>query len=90
MADWYDPLLFTWFDQFFMINLNQYSYYTLNPIHGGGEGQFETTFSDIFRTFKWVHAQFWKFLTFPKNQKQKIWNKSNYDFFATTPLGGGI
>ena len=30
----------------------------VNPIHGGRGGQFDTTFSDISRTFKRVHDSF--------------------------------
>ena len=54
-----------------------------------GGCQFDTTFSDISRTFKRVHVQFWNFLTFPKYQKQKFWKNSNYDFFTPTPSEGG-
>ena len=42
-----------------------------------GGCQFDTTFSDISRTFKRVHVQFWNFLTFPKYQKQKFWKILN-------------
>ena len=46
-----------------------------------GGCQFDTTFSDISRTFKRVHVQFWNFLTFPKYQKQKFWKNFNSNFF---------
>ena len=54
-----------------------------------GGGQFDTTFSEISRTFKRVHVQFWNFLTFPKFQKQKFWKNMNYRFFTPNALRGG-
>ena len=54
-----------------------------------GGCQFDTTFSDISRTFKQVDVQFWNFLTFPKYQKQKFWKNLSSIFFTPPPSAGG-
>ena len=63
----------------------------INPIHGGGEGQFDPTLSDNSPTFKLVHIKFWNFLTLPKYQKRKFWKNLDNNFFTPTPTdkGGG-